>query len=103
MPAVSAPVLERPLERIPEGTEVRVRLDEQLSSATSSSGDTFSISTDEDIRLADGAVIPSGYRGRGEVTAAHKKEMLGKAGEISVRLDYIRIGDVRVHLRAAKN
>jgi hypothetical protein len=90
-------------ERIPEGTEVKVRFDEDLSSATAQAGDTFSISTDEDIRLDDGTVIPAGYRGKGEVSDAHKKEMLGKAGELKVRLDYVRIGDVRVHLRANKS
>jgi hypothetical protein len=90
-------------ERVPEGTEVAIRLDEPLSSATASAGDVFSISTDEDIRLADGMVIPAGYRGKGEVTAAHKKEMLGKAGELAIRLDYVRIGDVRLHLRAVKS
>lgn len=102
-PTVSAPVLARTIERIPEGTEVRVRLDEQLSSATATPGDTFSFSTDEDIRLADGSIIPAGYRGKGEVTEAHKKGMLGKAGELNVRLDYVRIGDVRVRLRANKS
>ena len=81
---------------------MRVRLEEQLSSATAAAGDTFSISTDEEIRLPDGTVIPAGYRGKGEVTEAHKKEMLGKAGDLSVRVDYIRTGDARVHLRAIK-
>jgi hypothetical protein len=81
---------------------VRVRIEDQLSSATSAAGDTFSISTDEDIELPDGGVIPAGYRGRGEVVEAHKKEMLGKGGELAIRLDYVRIGNVRVHLRANK-
>jgi hypothetical protein len=89
-------------ERIAEGTEVRVRLEEQLSSATNAAGDTFSISTDEEIELADGVVIPAGFRGKGEVVEAHKKEMLGKAGELAIRLDYVRIGSIRVHLRANK-
>ena len=86
--------------RIPEGTEVKLRLEDQLSSATATVGNTFAISTDEEIRLPGGAIIPAGFRGKGEVTEAHKKGMLGKAGELSVRLDYIRIGDVRLHLRA---
>ncbi len=90
------------LERIPEGTEVRVRLDDRLSSQTSVEGDEFTISTEEAIRLADGTVIPAGFRGRGEVVSAHKKEMLGKGGDLAVRIDYFRIGDTRVPLRANK-
>jgi hypothetical protein len=80
-----------------------VRFEEELSSATAQAGDTFSISTDDEIHLDDGTVIPAGYRGKGEVSEAHKKEMLGKAGELKVSLDYVRIGDVRVHLRANKS
>ena len=82
---------------------MKLRLEDQLSSASATAGDTFAISTDEEIRLPDGTVIPAGFRGKGEVTEAHKKGMLGKAGELSVRLDYVRIGDVRVHLRADKS
>lgn len=87
---------------IPEDTEVRVRLDQRLSSASNVEGDEFSITTDEPIKLPDGTIIPAGFRGRGEVTEAHKKGMLGKAGELHLRLDYIRIGDTRVRLRADK-
>lgn len=88
---------------IPEGTEVRVRLEDPLSSSSASEGDTFTISTDEEIRLSDGTIIPAGFRGRGEVADVHKKEMLGKGGSISARLDYIRIGNTRVRLRANKS
>ena len=87
-------------ETLPEGTPVKVRLEDRLSSATSVVGDEFSISTDEAITLPDGAIIPAGFRGKGEVIEAHRKGMLGKAGTLAIRLDYIRIGDTRVHLRA---
>ena len=89
--------------RIPEGTEIRVQLEELLSSATAQAGDTFTITTVDQVQLADGTVIPSGYRGKGEVSQAHRREMLGKAGELDIRLDYIRIGDTRVRLRANKS
>jgi hypothetical protein len=89
----------RPI-RLPEGTEVHIRFNEQLSSATAATGDTFSITTDEPIRLDDGTIIPAGYRGKGEVTSAEHKGMMGKAGQLNVRLDYVRIGDTHVRLRA---
>jgi hypothetical protein len=80
-----------------------VELDQQLSSATATAGDTFGIRLADAIHLTDGAVIPAGFHGKGEVVEAHKKGMLGKAGELSVRLEYIRIGDVRLRLRANKS
>jgi hypothetical protein len=99
MPAAEA----RTSLRIPEGTEVHVHLTEPLSSATASAGDTFSIVTDEEIRLPGGVIIPSGYSGKGEVTQVEKSGMLGKPGQLSIRINYIKIGDAHVHLRANKN
>lgn len=85
--------------KIPEGTEIRIEIDDSLSSKTSSAGDMFAFRTTEAIHLPDGTVLAEGYRGRGEVTDVEKKGMLGKAGHLNVRLDYIRIGDVHMHLR----
>jgi len=36
-----------------------------------------------------GTVIPAGYSGKAEVTAAEKNGMLGKPGQLSIRLNYI--------------
>jgi len=88
--------------KLTEGTPVSIRFDEKLSSASNTEGDQFGISLDEKIELAEGVVIKSGYRGKGEVTAAAKKGYMGKAGELNVRLNYIRIGDTKVYLRASK-
>ena len=88
--------------KLREGEEVMIRFEDHLSSGTNTAGDQFSISLDEDMRLADGTVIRAGYRGRGEVTDAKKKGVMGQAGELNVRLNYIRLGDSRVRLRANK-
>lgn len=95
-PAASASVT------VPEGTEVHVHLGERLSSATASVGDTFVIVSDEEIRLRDGTVIPPGYVGRGEVTVAERNGFLGKSGQLGVRLNYLKVGSFRIHLRANK-
>jgi hypothetical protein len=88
---------------MPEGTEVQLRLGERLSSATAAVGDTFEIVSDEEITLADGTILPAGYSGRGEVTIAEKNGMLGKSGELGIRVNYLKVGTVRVHLRANKS
>jgi hypothetical protein len=89
--------------KIPEGTEVSIALAERLSSSTSAVGDTFAVYSNEDIRLADGTVIPAGYSGKGEVTVAEHNGMLGKSGQLGVRLVYLKIGDVHLHLRANRS
>ena len=88
--------------KLPEGTEVVIRLDDDLSSGTSTEGDQFSITLKEPIELAGGIVLKAGYRGRGEVVRAKKKGFAGQAGELNIKINYVRIGDTRVRLRANK-
>jgi hypothetical protein len=88
--------------KLAEGTEVHVHLGEALSSATSAEGDTFQVVLDEPIALPDGTIIPAGYSGKGEVTKVEKAGMLGKSGQLSIRVNYLKIGDIRIRLRANK-
>ena len=100
---VAAPLLAHAeTVKVPEGTELIIRFDDKLSSGSNTEGDQFSISLDDDVKLSDGTVLREGYRGKGEVTAAKKKGFMGQAGELNVRLNYIRVGDERVRLRASK-
>ena len=89
--------------RVTEGIEVTIRFDQKLSSATATQGDRFNITLDDKITLADGTVIPAGYHGVGEVTVAEKRGMMGRAGQLNVRLEYIKIGDTKVRLRASQS
>jgi hypothetical protein len=86
--------------QIAEGTELKLQFNERLSSATNRQGDTFTVSLIEPITLADGTIIPAGFRGRGEVTSAEKRGFMGRAGDLSVRLEYLRIGTTRLGIRA---
>jgi hypothetical protein len=97
---VAGPVLAETM--VPEGTEFPVRLEDSLSSKTAQDGDRFTISLVEDVTLPDGTVLHAGYRGMGEITHAQKSGMLGKPGQVMVRLNYIKVGDERVRLRATK-
>ncbi len=87
---------------IPEGAEIKVRFEEALSSGSATIGDRFTISSAEPVTLANGQVLPAGFKGVGEVTAASKRGMMGKGGELSVRLDYLKVGPSRVHLRGSQ-
>ncbi len=87
---------------VPEGTDFPIRFEDQLSSKTNTEGDRFTITLCDQVKLPDGTIIPAGYKGVGEVTDAEKNGMLGKAGTLNVRLDYIKIGDMRVMLRGSR-
>ncbi len=88
--------------KVPEGTEMVIRLNDNLSSGTSTEGDQFSITLQEPVKLPDGTTLKAGYRGRGEVVKVKKKGFAGQAGELNIRINYIRVGDTRVRLRANK-
>ncbi|ATQ45048.1 hypothetical protein CSW64_15205 [Caulobacter mirabilis] len=79
-----------------------MRFEDDLSSKSAAEGDRFSLSLDDSVPLAGGLSLKPGYRGAGEVTHAEKRKMMGQAGELSVRIDYLRVGETRIRLRGQK-
>jgi hypothetical protein len=86
-----------------EGTELPMQLEEPISSKSAKQGDRFTISLVDDVKLADGTILRAGYRGMGEVLDANDSGMLGKTGKLAVRVNYIRVGDQRIKLRASRD
>lgn len=85
-----------------EGTELPMRLEDSISSKTATEGDRFTISLTEDVKLSDGTILRAGYRGLGEVIEARKSGMIGRTGKLNIRLNYLKVGDQRIKLRAAR-
>jgi hypothetical protein len=85
---------------ISEGTEVRVRLLENLTSNNAVQGQKFNLELDQDLRQNNQVVIPHGTKVIGTVASAHKKGFMGKAGELNINIDYLLLGDQRIALRA---
>ena len=56
----------------------------------------------EDLKFGDVVIARKGAIALGTVTNAHKSGMLGKAGELSIRLEYLKTDDQRVRLRGSK-
>jgi hypothetical protein len=87
--------------KIVEGTDIRLRLLDKLSSASSVEGQRFNLEVDNDV-MVDGVVaIPRGAKAVGTVLAVHKRGHIGKAGELNVQLDYVLVGEQHVRIRAA--
>jgi hypothetical protein len=85
-----------------EGTDVPLAYDEDLSSKTAAEGDPVSFVLTDDIKVGDVVVAKSGSKAFGEVTHAEKSGMMGKAGSLSIRLNYLKVGDLKVKLRGTK-
>ena len=75
---------------------------EAVSSATSNEGDRINLRVDEAVKVDGITVIHSGAMAVGTVTSAHKRGFMGKAGDLNISLDYVKVGDERVRVRANK-
>jgi hypothetical protein len=78
---------------IPDGTKLRVRLDQTISSATAEQGQAVELSITEAVKLNDQVVIPDGARVTGTVTMAQEKRHMGRAGKLDFSIDRVRAVD----------
>jgi len=88
------------LVTVPALTPVIVRIDAELSSRTSKSGDRFNIIVAEDVRIGEAVVIPAGAVGEGEVIHAARRGAGGKAGELIVMARFVLVGENQIRLRS---
>jgi hypothetical protein len=85
-----------------EGSDVSLSFNQDLSSKTATEGDTIEFVLAEDLKVGNVVVAKAGCEAVGEVSHAEKSGMMGKAGSLDIRLNYLKVGSVRVHLRGTK-
>jgi hypothetical protein len=85
-----------------EGTDVRLKFAQDLSSKTAADDDPVNLVLDEDLKVGDVTVAKAGSKAVGTVTHAKKAGMMGKGGELNLRLEYLLVGDMRMRLRGTK-
>jgi hypothetical protein len=109
--AAVAPVAAAPAPNAPDasgkymlrdGTDVNLVFAQDLSSKTSSEGDPVVLTLVDDLKVGDVVVAKAGDKAFGEVTKAEKSGMMGKAGELNLRLTYLKAGDTKIKLRGTK-
>jgi hypothetical protein len=99
-PAAPAPPVSKLV--LKEGTDVKLKFSDDLSSKTASEGDPVNLVLDEDLKVGDVVVVKAGAKATGTVSNAKKAGMMGKGGELNLRLEHLKAGDVRVRLRGSK-
>jgi hypothetical protein len=98
-----APAAEQPAKLIlKEGTDVKLKFAQDLSSKTATDDDPVNLVLDEDLKVGEVTVAKAGSKAVGTVTHAKKAGMMGKGGELNMRLEYILVGDTRMRLRGTK-
>jgi hypothetical protein len=104
----SKPPLETPPPAAPEklvlkeGSDLELKFAQDLSSKTAADDDPVSLVLDQDLKVGDVVVVKAGAKAVGTVTHAKKAGMMGKAGELNMRLDYLILDDGRLRLRGTK-
>jgi glucose/arabinose dehydrogenase len=87
---------------IKEGTDVNLKFAQDLSSKTAQDGDPVNLVLADDIKVGDVTVAKAGAVALGTVTHAKKAGMMGRPGELDMRLDYVVVGDSRMMIRGTK-
>jgi hypothetical protein len=91
-----------PTLQLREGVDVPLKFSEAISSKDVAEGDPVNFVLAEDLKVGDIVVAREGAKAVGEVTHVKKAGMMGKGGELNVRLNYLRVGDVKIRLRGTK-
>lgn len=81
---------------------MKLRFAQELSSKTATEGDPVNLVLDEDLLVGSTVVAKAGSKALGTVTNARKAGMMGKGGELNLRLERLKVGDNRVRLRGTK-
>jgi hypothetical protein len=95
-PASSRPVL------LKEGTEIKLKLHDKITSKTAVEGDLVNLIFKQDVRVGDITVARAGSVAVATVSHAAKAGMLGRPGDLRLRLEYLRADDSSVRLRGTK-
>ena len=78
---------------IPDGTKIRLRLEQSISSATAEEGQTVSLAVADSVRVGNAIVIPQGASATGTVIQSQKKRRMGRTGKLDFSIDRVRAID----------
>jgi len=76
-----------------DGTAIKLRLAENLSSATAKTGQSVSFEVIDDVLVQGVVVLPKGAQALATVTEANTKKSMGRGGKLNVNVDSARLVD----------
>jgi hypothetical protein len=96
--------VQSPPFRLDDGTPVKLRLTETVSSASARVGDRVDFEAVDEVKVNGIVVIRKGAMAWGTVTKARPKRRLGRGGKLDVTIDGVRLADgQKAMLRAVKD
>jgi hypothetical protein len=94
-PGLADPTPVPPNRTIPQGTRLRFHLGAPLASDRSKAGDTFSFALLDPVVVDGHALVAQGAVGIGTVLVSGHNGTLGHEGDLTLRLDSIRVSDAK--------
>lgn len=85
-----------------EGTEIKLKLHDKITSKNAVEGDLVNLILDQDVKVGDITVARAGSVGVATVSHAAKAGMLGRPGDLGLKLEYLRVDASSVRLRGTK-
>jgi hypothetical protein len=87
-----------------DGTAIKLRLSETISSADAKTGQQVPFEVTEDVEVQGVTVIPKNSQALATVTDAQSKKRMGRGGKLDVNVDSVRLADgEKAQLRAVKD
>ncbi len=84
-----------------EGSEVTLKMAQDISSRAAKPGEPIELTLADDLKVGDVLVAQAGARALGEVVQAKKPDFWGEAGEVSIRVHFLRVANKKVEIRGA--
>ena len=102
-PPAPAKPAQPPPDTLLDGTPVKLRLAQTISSADARTGQDVPFEVVEELILNGVTVLPKGAEALGTITEAEPKRRMGRGGKLDISISYARLGDrEKVALRASK-
>ena len=102
--AASAPATPSQPHTLLDGTPIKLRISQTISSADAKTGQEVPFEVIEDVKVDDLIVLPKGATAIGNVTDAVPKRSMGRAGKLDISISYARLSDQeKAALRATKD
>ena len=76
-----------------DGTPVKLRLSETMTSATAKVGQEVPFEVTEDLTVDGVVVLPKGATAIGTVTDCNPRKSMGRAGKLDISITYARLAD----------
>jgi hypothetical protein len=88
--------------KVPDGTIIRLSLNDALSSATNQVDDPIHFEVTEDVKVGEVVAISKGTTATGHVVEVQPKRRMGRAGKLNFSVDYVKAPDGNnIRLRAS--